>query len=178
MVARGEVGFIQVKHLVSALPEEGERPTKASKRLTLGGWEGQEEEEIKANPTTRRQLERMHMVFRTTLLVSTAPVPQFSNLSITKKELDSWYEWFYGEDIAGRSPHPSPTLRSHTALCGEKCMEKDPDMVHGGMDLSEALRSSWISFSGLVKSMRESTSRRSRTCRPKAKGRPRRPPDP
>ena len=106
MVARGEVGFIQVKHLVSALPEEGERPTKASKRLTLGGWEGQEEEEIKANPTTRRQLERMHMVFRTTLLVSTAPVPQFSNLSITKKELDSWYEWFYGEDIAGRSPHP------------------------------------------------------------------------
>jgi hypothetical protein len=55
-----------------------------------------EEEEIRANPTTRRQLERMHMVFRTTLLVSTAS--EFSNLSITKEELDSWYEWFNGED--------------------------------------------------------------------------------
>ena len=39
------------------------------------------------------------MVFRTTLLMSTASVPQFSNLSITKEELDSWYEWFYGEDM-------------------------------------------------------------------------------
>ena len=67
-IAKGELGFIQVKHLVSALPEEGERPTKTSKRFTLDGWEGHEEEEIRSNPSTRRQLERMHMVFRTTLL--------------------------------------------------------------------------------------------------------------
>lgn len=52
--SRGEVGFIQVKHLVSALPEEGERPAKTSKRFTLDGWEGQEEEEIRSNPTSRR----------------------------------------------------------------------------------------------------------------------------
>ena len=34
-IAKGELGFIQVKRLVSALPEEGERPTKTSKRFTL-----------------------------------------------------------------------------------------------------------------------------------------------
>lgn len=106
-VRRGEIGFIQVKHLVSALPEEGERPTTTSNRFTLDGFEGTEEEEIRANPATRRQLERMHAVFRTTLLMCTASVPQFSNLTITKQELDDWYDWFYGEDIAGRFPPPS-----------------------------------------------------------------------
>ena len=109
-IARGEIGFIQVKHLISALPEEGERPTKTSKRFTLHGWEGHEEEEVRSNPTTRRQLERMHMVYRTTLLMCTASAPQFANLCITKEELDSWYEWFYGEDIAGRSPPPSEAI--------------------------------------------------------------------
>ena len=53
-VRRGEIGFIQVKHLVSALPEEGERPTTTSNRFTLDGFEGTEEEEIRANPATRR----------------------------------------------------------------------------------------------------------------------------
>ena len=34
-ITRGEIGFIQVKHLTSALPEKGERPTKTSKRFTM-----------------------------------------------------------------------------------------------------------------------------------------------
>ena len=119
-VNRGELGFIQVKHIVSALPEEGERPTKTSKRFTLDGFEGTEEEEIRANPTARRQLERMHMVFRTTLLMCIASSPQFSNLAVTKQDLDDWYEWFYGERNAWRKIH---------------------DMVHGGMDLKDALAS-------------------------------------
>ena len=49
-VGRGELGYIQVKHLVSALPEEGERPTKTSKRFTLDGFEGTEEEEVTPLP--------------------------------------------------------------------------------------------------------------------------------
>ena len=119
-VNRGELGFIQVKHIVSALPEEGERPTKTSKRFTLDGFEGTEEEEIRANPTTRRQLEQMHTVFRTTLLMCIASSPQFSNLAVTKQDMDDWYEWFYGERNAWRKIH---------------------DMVHGGMDLKDALAS-------------------------------------
>ena len=136
-IARGEIGFIQVKHLISALPEEGERPTKTSKRFTLDGWEGHEEEEVRSNPTTRRQLERMHMVFRTTLLMCTASAPQFANLCITKEELDSWYEWFYGEDIAGRSPPPSEAILLYAE---RNAWRKIHDMVHGGTTLSEALR--------------------------------------
>ena len=136
-VRRGEIGFIQVKHLVSALPEEGERPTTTSNRFTLDGFEGTEEEEIRANPATRRQLERMHAVFRTTLLMCTASVPQFSNLTITKQELDDWYDWFYGEDIAGRFPPPSEAVLLYAE---RNAWRKIHDMVHGGMPLSEALK--------------------------------------
>ena len=136
-ITRGEIGFIQVKHLISALPEEGERPTKTSKRFTMDGWEGHEEEEVRSNPTTRRQLERMHMVFRTTLLMCTASAPQFANLCITKEELDAWYTWFYGEDIAGRSPPPSEAILLYAE---RNAWRKIHDMVHGGTTLSEALR--------------------------------------
>ena len=84
-IAKGEIGYIQFKHIIGALPEEGERPIKTNKRITVDGWEKEEEEETRPQPTTRRQLERMHTVFRTTLLVITAALPT----------LDEWYEWFY-----------------------------------------------------------------------------------
>ena len=117
MTAKGELGFIQVKHLVSALPEEGERPTKTSKRFTL---------------------EKMHMVFRTTLLMCTASQPQFSNLTITKQELDDWYDWFYGEDIAGRYPPPTET----TLMYAERnAWRKIHDLVHSGEQLGSAMKS-------------------------------------
>ena len=134
-IAKGELGFIQVNHLVSALPGEGERPTKTSKRFSLDGWEGHEEEEIRSNPSTRRQLERMHMVFRTTLLMRTASQPQFANLAITKQDLDNWYDWFYGEDIAGRYPPPTETMYAE-----RNAWRKIHDLVHGGESLAEAMK--------------------------------------
>lgn len=126
-----------MKYIVSANPEEGERPTKTGKRFTLDGWEGQEEEEVRTNPTSRRQLERMHTVFRTTLLMAVASVPQFANLAITKTELDDWYDWFYGEDIAGRNPAPSESILLYAE---RNAWRKIHDMVHGGETLSSALR--------------------------------------
>ena len=30
--------------------------------------------------------------------------PQFAHLRLSTETLDEWYEWFYGEDIAGRRP--------------------------------------------------------------------------
>ena len=64
---------------------------------------------MRSHPASRRQLERLHQTFRTTLLMCTAALPQFGNLKVTKAELDDWYDWFYGEDIAGRRPPPSDT---------------------------------------------------------------------
>ena len=105
--AKGEIGYFAPKHIISALPEEGERPTKSHRKLTVDGFEKEEEEEERANPQTRRQLERMHMVFRNNLLMCTLAFPQFQQFDITKSDLDEWYDWFYGPSIAGRRPPPS-----------------------------------------------------------------------
>ena len=105
--AKGEIGFFAPKHIVSALPEEGERPTKSHRKFTVDGFQKEEEEEERANPQTRRQLERMHTVFRNNLLMCTMAFPQFQQFDITKSGLDEWYDWFYGPSIAGRRPPPS-----------------------------------------------------------------------
>ena len=52
--SKGEIGFIHSKYIISALPEEGERPIKTRKKITVDGWEKEEEEEERAAPTTRR----------------------------------------------------------------------------------------------------------------------------
>ena len=43
--SKGEIGYFAPKHIVSALPEEGERPTKSHRKFTVDGFEKEEEEE-------------------------------------------------------------------------------------------------------------------------------------
>ena len=107
--AKGEIGYFAPKHIVSALPEEGERPTKSHRRFTVDGFEKEEEEEERPNPQTRRQLERMHTVFRNNLLMCMLAFPQFQQFDLCKSDFDEWYDWFYGPEIAGRKPPPSET---------------------------------------------------------------------
>ena len=54
--SKGEIGFIHSKYIISALPKKGRGQSRK-----------EEEEEERAAPTTRRQLERLHLVFRNTL---------------------------------------------------------------------------------------------------------------
>ena len=68
MIAKSELGYIPAKHIVSALPEEGERPSSTHKKITVDGWDREDEEEVRSHPTSRRQLERLHLTFRTTVL--------------------------------------------------------------------------------------------------------------
>ena len=136
LIAKGELGYIPAKHIVSALPEEGD-PSSTHKKITVDGWDREDEEEVRSHPTSRRQLERLHQTFRTTLLMCTAALPQFGNLKVTKAELDDWYDWFYGEDIAGRRPPSSDT----TLLFAERnAWRKIHEMVHQGTTLSDALK--------------------------------------
>ena len=107
--SKGEIGYFAPKHIVSALPEEGERPTKSHRKFTVDGFEKEEEEEERPNPQTRRQLERMHTVFRNNLLMCMLAFPQFQQFDVSKSDLDEWYDWFYGPEIAGRKPPPSET---------------------------------------------------------------------
>ena len=73
-IAAGELGYIQAKHIVGAgaLPQDGERPVKTTRKVSVDGWDRADEEETRPDPRNRRQLERMHTVFRTTLLMCIA----------------------------------------------------------------------------------------------------------
>ena len=97
--------------------------------VSVDGWDRADEEETRADPRTRRQLERMRMVFRTTLLMCIAGQPQFAHLHITKDALDEWYDWLYGEDIVGRRPPPSDRVHH---IAERNAWRKIHDLVHSG----------------------------------------------
>ena len=147
LIAKGELGYIPAKHIVSALPEEGERPSSTHKKITVDGWD-REEEEVRSHPTSRRQLERLHQTFRTTLLMCTAA------LLVTKAELDDWYDWFYGEDI-----RVTPPCCLQSAMRGGRstrwCTKAPPSPMPSRI-------SGATSSSGSERSMSTSTGRRRR----------------
>ena len=134
--SKGEIGHIQVKHIISALPEEGERPLKTRRKVSVDGWEKEEEEE-RAAPTTRRQLERLHLVFRNTLLMCMAAFPQFPQFDLTKEDMDAFYDWFYGPKVAGRRPSPS----DQTLLYAERNAWREMhELMHSGLTLKQAMK--------------------------------------
>ena len=51
--AKGEIGYFAPKHIISALPEEGERPTKSHRKFTVDGFEKEEEEEERSQPSNK-----------------------------------------------------------------------------------------------------------------------------
>ena len=87
--------------------EEGERPTKSHRKFTVDGFEKEEEEEERPNPLTRRQLERMHTVFRNNLLMCTLAFPQFQQFDVD--EWPRWMVWligFMGQELRAESLLP------------------------------------------------------------------------
>lgn len=112
--AKGEVGWFHIKHIVSALPEVDGRPLKTKRKITLNGFDKEEEEEERRNPTTREQLKRAHQVFRNTLLMCTLAFPQFAQFNATYEDMEEWYSWFWGKDIAERKP---PSIGTGLDVC-------------------------------------------------------------
>jgi len=85
-----------------------ERRLNTKRKITLNGWEREEEEEERKVPTTREQLKRAHLVFRNTLLMCLSSFPQFAH--VTYQDLEEWHAFFWGKDIADRKPAPSETV--------------------------------------------------------------------
>ena len=94
--------------------------------------------EERGEPKTRHQLERMHAVFRNTLLMCVLSFPQFGQFDITREDLESWYEWFYGEDIGGRFPPPEDHV---LAIAERNAWWKIHEQMHEGSTLKAAMLS-------------------------------------
>ena len=121
LCAGGEIGFIPMKYLVSALPEPGERPWKTAKKTTVDGWDREDEVEERGEPKTRHQLERMHAVFRNTLLMCVLSFPQFGQFDITggPGELVRVVLW------GGHRGPFSPSRGPRPGNCRTQCMAED-----------------------------------------------------
>ena len=61
-------------------------------------------------PTTREQLKRAHLVYRNTLLMCLSSFPQFTQFNVQFQDLEDWYCFFWGKDIADRKPPHSETV--------------------------------------------------------------------
>ena len=138
LCSQGEIGWIHNKHIISALPEPDERPIKTNRRISVDGWEKEEEEETRKPPSTRRQLEHMHLVFRNNLLMAMLAFPSMPKLNATYQDLEEWYRWFWGKDIADRRPPPSEnTLR----WAERNAWREIHNLVYSGKTLKEAMES-------------------------------------
>ena len=143
---------------------DGERLVKTRRKVSVDGWEREEEEEERAAPTTRRQLQRLHLVFRNTLLMCLAAFLHFPQFNLTKEDLNSFYE------RNGRRNAPS----EQTLLYAERNAWREiHDLMHSGLNLKEAMvKVKKTAFSGCVKSLNASSPNRPRAKR-KEKARPR-----
>ena len=147
--SKGELGFINAKYIVSAQ----EKPFKTRRKVTVDGWDKEEEEEERKLPTTRRHLDRMHRVFRNNLSMCLLAFPQFSQLDVSKHDLDDWYDWFWGPGIAGRTPTPS----EKTLLYAERKAWRSIHILslRGNHSKKQCLKYVPMLFSGRARSMKE-----------------------
>ena len=77
-------------------------------------------------------------MFRNTLLMCVLSFPQFGQFDITWEDLESWYEWFYGEDIGGRFPPPEDHV---LAIAERNAWRKIHEKMHEGNTLKAAMLS-------------------------------------
>ena len=64
-----------------------------------------------------------------------AAFPQFLQFNLTKEDLDSFYDWFYGPELGGRPSPPEQTL----LMAERNAWREVHESMHGGMYLKEAL---------------------------------------
>ena len=79
LCSNGQIGFIQTKHIVSALPELEEGPLRTRRKVTVDGWEREDEEEERKVPSSQRLLDRTHQVFRNNLAMCVLAFLQLSH---------------------------------------------------------------------------------------------------
>ena len=78
----------------------------------------------------------MHLVFRNNLLMAMLAFPSMPKLNATYQDLEDWYRWSWGKDIADRRPPPT----ENTLLWAEHHAWREiHNLVYGGGTLKEAM---------------------------------------
>ena len=111
-ISRGYVGDFDITRIAPWKTDHklhNKTTNKRTHETDAEGYTKVTEEEFIAPPKDMDQWKATMLIFRWTLLMTLSAFPEQKHLQITKKELDNYYKWLYGEQIATRPNNP-PTL--------------------------------------------------------------------
>ena len=134
----GGLGTYNTAQITAHVPEPHVLMQKVVKqRKSVDGTVKEHEHQERASPENWEQWKHQELVWRTSVLMAVASNPHHTNLQITKKELDNFYNWLYGPDVAGRSPPPPLRVMMYAT---RMAWARITILLHKGVTLSEALK--------------------------------------
>ncbi|CAE8724902.1 unnamed protein product, partial [Polarella glacialis] len=113
MCEKGEIGFFQAKQMVSAMPDPLEMAPPVKSLKPVNGFLYQDDQEERKNPYSKEQWEPVLVVFQTNLLMCVWAFPNNRLFDLEKSDLDSFYKFFLGDEIAKRSSVKERNERPH-----------------------------------------------------------------
>jgi hypothetical protein len=131
------IPLIDIKKIVAAQPETMDRPIikQTWKECQFGSYV-QTQEESSRFPQDKDEWKKKLIIWRNTLLALMFSMPNVQEWNITKEDLDTFYTYILGREIAGR--HPEVPLV--TLIHGERNVWKEINIhLSEGMKLKEAL---------------------------------------
>ena len=133
----GEIPHVDIRHIIPAQLEINDRPiVKSVWQKNQYGAHIETEEKITKFPQDRKTWEKSLVIWQNTFLMAIWTLPCVPEFNITKEDLDDFYTFFLGREIASRQPEPPLTTLIHL----ERNIWKEINIVMtDGMKLKEAL---------------------------------------
>lgn len=137
-VQNGQLGYMSIKQLVPFLPDPSLHVIRETMKNSNGdGTSTETVEEALLEPTTWEAVRKVWVLFRTNLSMCLDSNPQHTHLQLTHNELDDFYTFLEGPEIAKKSPAPS----AKTLLEAERAAwRKIATKVHSDLSASQALK--------------------------------------
>ncbi|CAE8737486.1 unnamed protein product, partial [Polarella glacialis] len=133
---KGEIGFFHTKQMVSAMPDPLEMAATVKGLKPINGFLYQDQEERKS-PYSKEQWESVLTVFQTNLLIMCVwAFPNNRLFDLEKSDMDAFYKFLLGDEIAKRSPAPELKVLMHAERAAWR---KVALHMHEGLSLKTSL---------------------------------------
>ncbi|CAE8624621.1 unnamed protein product [Polarella glacialis] len=133
---KGEIGFFHTKQTVSAMPDPLEMAATVKGLKPVNGFLYQEDQEERKSPYSKEQWESVLTVFQTNLLMCVWAFPNNRLFDLEKSDMDSFYKFLLGDEIAKRSPAPELKVLMHAERAAWR---KVALHTHEGLSLKTSL---------------------------------------
>ncbi|CAE8588429.1 unnamed protein product, partial [Polarella glacialis] len=133
---KGEIGFFHTKQMVSAMPDPLEMAATVNGLKPINGFLYQEDQEERKSPYSKEQWESVLTVFQTNLLMCVWAFPNNRLFDLEKSDMDAFYKFLLGDEIAKRSPAPELKVLMHAERAAWR---KVALHMHEGLSLKTSL---------------------------------------